>query len=168
MMSELQRYYDKTITERTYRSLWQGVSWGWRLSTGNPAMRLITVNIEQVMENVRTYHSFHHLVLLLTCTSPTSRWMLPRWAACGESPLVSSWMEILAVVEAEWDFSSTSNVSWEKEDLLAAFLDIFWASAQGWWNGAHGFTFILYRPKIKARWGYMGIPLLVAISVNDK
>ena len=41
-------------------------------------------------------------------------------------------MEILAVVEAEWDFSSTSNVSWEKEDLLAAFLDIFRASAQGW------------------------------------
>jgi len=41
-------------------------------------------------------------------------------------------MEVLAVVEVEWDFSSTSIVSWEKEDLLTAFLDIFWASAQGW------------------------------------
>ena len=39
-------------------------------------------------------------------------------------------MDVLAVVEAEWDFSSTSNVSWKKEDL-AAFVDIYQVSAQG-------------------------------------
>ena len=38
-------------------------------------------------------------------------------------------MDVLAVVEAEWDFS-TSNVSWKKEDL-AAFVDIYQVSAQG-------------------------------------
>ena len=33
-------------------------------------------------------------------------------------------MEVLAVAEVEWDFSSISIVSWEKEGLLAAFLNI--------------------------------------------
>ena len=100
-----------------------------------------------------SYHSFHHLVLLLTCTSPTSRWILSRWTTCGEFPLVSSCMGVVAM-EAELDFSSTSDVSWEREDLLAAFLDICRSSPQEWC--AHGFTFILHRQKITGKVGRHG------------